>query len=425
MKQSIKWFADNHIAANLFMFTIFIFGFMALPDIRKELIPNVSLERISITTSLDGASVETVESSVCQPIENQIFDIEGTMDLTSIAHEGLCSMTVDVADGYSTKDILNIIKSRLENYDGLPSDAKTPSINELIVRNRVSKLILSGTADYPTLSKMARTIRKELLDNKDISIIDLEDIKDSEIQIYIPAHNLEKYHISFAKISQLIRQQSNQLPGGMLKTNDGDVLITTDGKKATADGYRNIIIASNADGAEVTLGDIAEVTDNRNSYITQASFDRRASVSLDVFRVGDQNIITIAETIQRYIDEKQLPDNMELYVWQDESKNFKSRIDLLLDNAFSGLILVFIILLLFLNLRLSLWVTLGIPFSFFGSLLLMPTFDISINIVSLFAFILVLGIVVDDAVIVAESIHSQNQSGKYGKEGALAGIFEV
>lgn len=425
MKQSIKWFADNHIAANLFMFTIFIFGFMALPDIRKELIPNVSLERISITTSLDGASVETVESSVCQPIENQIFDIEGTMDLTSIAHEGLCSMTVDVADGYSTKDILNIIKSRLENYDGLPSDAKTPSINELIVRNRVSKLILSGTADYPTLSKMARTIRKELLDNKDISIIDLEDIKDSEIQIYIPAHNLEKYHISFAKISQLIRQQSNQLPGGMLKTNDGDVLITTDGKKATADGYRNIIIASNADGAEVTLGDIAEVTDNRNSYITQASFDRRASVSLDVFRVGDQNIVTIAETIQRYIDEKQLPDNMELYVWQDESKNFKSRIDLLLDNAYSGLILVFIILLLFLNLRLSLWVTLGIPFSFFGGLLLMPTFDISINIVSIFAFILVLGIVVDDAVIVAESIHSQNQSGKYGKEGALAGIYEV
>lgn len=425
MKQSIKWFAENHIAANLFMLTIFIFGFITLPDIRQELLPNVSLERISITTSLDGASVETVEGSVCKPIENQIFDIEGTVDLTSIAHEGLCSTTIDVADGYSTKDILSIIKSRLENYDGLPSDAKTPDINELIVRNRVIKLILSGTADYPTLSKMARTIRKEILENKDISIIDLEDIKDSEIQIYIPAHNLEKYQISFAQISQVIRQQSNQIPGGMLKTNDGDVLITTDGKKVTADGYRNIIISSNADGAEVTLGDIAEVTDNRNSYMTQASFDQRASVSMDIFRVGDQNIVTIAETIQRYIDKKELPDNMQLYVWQDESKNFKSRIDLLLSNALSGLILVFIILLLFLNLRLSLWVTLGIPFSFFGGLVLMPTFDISINIISLFAFILVLGIVVDDAVIVAEAVHSQNQIGNYGTEGALAGIFEV
>jgi len=425
MKQSIRWFADNPVAANLFMFTVFILGFITLPDIRKELIPNVSLERIGIETSLLGASVETVEASVCKPIENQIYDIEGTLELSAIAYEGLCSMTLDVADGYSTKNVLSIVKSRLKNYDALPNEAKEPIIKELVVRNRVSKLILSGSADYPSMSKMARTIRKEILENADISIIDLEDIKDSEIQVYIPAHNLEQYQISFAKISRLIKQQSNQLPGGVLKTNDGDVLITANGKKANADGYREIVIASNAEGAEVKLGDIAEIVDNRNSGISQASFDRRAAVSMDVYRVGDQNIMTIAAAIQRYISEKQLPDNMELYVWQDESKNFKSRIDLLLENAFSGLFLLFIILVLFLNLRLSLWVSLGVPFSFFGSLLLMPSFDVSINIVSLFAFILVLGIVVDDAVIVGESIHSQNQRGKYGTEGALAGVFDV
>lgn len=425
MKNSIKWFAENPVAANLFMFTVFLLGFMTLPDIRKELIPNVSLERIGIETTLLGASVETIESSVCKPIENQVYDIEGTLELTAIAYEGLCSVTLDVADGYSTKDVLSIVKSRLKNYDALPSETKEPVIKELIVRNRVSKLILSGSADYASMSKMARTIRKEILENEDVSIIDLEDIKDSEIQVYIPAHNLEQYQITFAKISALIKQQSNQLPGGVLKTNDGDVLITADGKKTTADGYRGIVIASNNDGAEVKLGDISNIVDNRNSDISQASFDRRAAVSMDIYRVGDQNIMMISEVIQRYIRAKKLPDNMALYVWQDEAKNFKSRIDLLLENALSGLCLLFIILVLFLNLRLSLWVSLGIPFSFFGSLLLMPALDVSINIVSLFAFILVLGIVVDDAVIVGESIHSQNQLGKCGTEGALAGVYDV
>lgn len=425
MKNSIKWFAENHVAANLFMATVFILGFITLPDIRKELIPNVSLERIGIETRLPGASVEVVEASVCKPIENQIYDIEGTLDLTAIAYEGVCSMTLDVADGYLTKDILDTVVARLNNYDALPSEAKPPVIKELVVRNRVSKLILSGTADYPSMSKMARTIRNEILESDDISIIDLEDIKDSEIYVYIPAHNLEQYQITFAQISRLIKQQSNQLPGGILKTYEGDVLITADGQKASAAGYRDIVIASNTDGAEVTLGDIAEIVDNRNNDFSQAKFDQNTAVSMDVYRVGDQNIMAISSAIQRYIKAKDLPENMALYVWQDESKNFKSRIDLLLENAFSGLCLLFIILVLFLNLRLSLWVSLGIPFSFFGSLLLMPSFDVSINIVSLFAFILVLGVVVDDAVIVGESIYSQNKLGNYGTEGALAGVFDV
>ena len=159
------------------------------------------------------------------------------------------------------------------------------------------------------------------------------------------------------------------------------MLIITDGKKENADGYRRIVISSNAAGAEVRLGDIADIVDNRHSNMSQASFDQRAAVSMDVYRVGNQNIMTIAEALNGYIREKQLPDNMHLYVWQDESKNFKSRIDLLLENALSGLFLLFIILVLFLNFRLSLWASIGIPFSFFGSLLLMPSFDVSLNII--------------------------------------------
>lgn len=425
MRASIHWFAHNPVAANLFMVALFVLGALAIPETRMELIPNVSLERISIQTTLRGASVETVEASLCKPLENRIYDIPGTLDLTSTSFEGLCAITLDVADGYNTKEVMDEVNNRLQSYDSLPDEASTPTVKELNVRNRVAKLIVSSSEDYADLIQTARRIRRELLEFDNISIIDLEDVKDSKIEINIPSHNLEKYNLTFAKVHQLIRQQTGQLPGGMLKTLEGDVLITAQADRDSAEAYRNIVIASNQSGSEITLRDIASITDNRFSEQSQASFDHNPAVSMDIYRIGDQNIIDIAETLNHYIENKSLANNTQLYIWQDDSKHFKSRIDLLLDNAFTGLLLLFIILLLFLNARLSFWVSLGIPISFFGCLFLLPIFDVSINVISLFAFILVLGIVVDDAVVVGESVHQQNQNGRYGIEGALQGTYAV
>ena len=425
MKASIHWFAHNPVAANLFMLSIFLLGALAIPETRMELIPNVSLERISIQTTLRGASVETVEASLCKPLENRVYDIPGTLDLTSTSYEGQCAITLDVAEGYKTKDILDQVNNRIQSYDSLPEEASLPLVKELNVRNRVAKLIVSSSSDYSDLTKTARQIRNELLEFDNISIIDLEDIKDSKIEISIPSHNLEKYNLTFAHINQLIRQQTGQLPGGLLKTLEGDVLITAQAARDDAEAYRNIIVASDEHGSEITLRDIAIIRDNRHSQQSQASFDHNPAVSMDIYRIGDQNIIDIAATLNAYIEEKHLADSMKLYVWQDDSKHFKSRIDLLLDNAFTGLLLLFIVLLLFLNARLSFWVSLGIPVSFFGCLFLLPIFDVSINVISLFAFILVLGIVVDDAVVVGESVHQQNQLGRYGIDGSLKGTYQV
>ncbi len=425
MKYSIKWFVNNPVAANLFMFSIFVLGILTIPSTRMELIPNVSLERIGIQTLLPGATVETVEATICKPIEKRIYDIPGTLDLTSTAYEGICSITLDVADGFVTKNILDEVKNRIQSANILPLDAGLPEIKELNVRNRVAKLILSGDSHYADLAKTMRNVRQELLEFDNISIIDLEDIKQSKIEINIPSHNLEKYDVTFSQVNTLIQQQSGQLPGGLLKTQEGNVLITSDEKRETTEGFNNIVILSNSEGAEVKLKDIASITDNRYSHENQASFDNKPAVSIDIYRIGDQNIMDIAKSLNNYIDQVQLPDNMQLHIWQDDSKHFKSRIDLLLDNAFTGLLLLFVVLLLFLNARLSFWVSLGIPFSFFGSLFFMPFFDVSINVISLFAFILVLGIVVDDAVVVGESVHQQNQLGNYGRSGALEGTYQV
>jgi len=425
MKASIHWFVHNPVAANLFMLSIFLLGALAIPETRMELIPNVSLERISIQTTLRGASVETVEASLCKPLENRVYDIPGTLDLTSTSYEGQCAITLDVAEGYETKEVLDQVNNRIQSYDSLPEEASLPLVKELNVRNRVAKLIVSSSSDYSDLTKTARQIRNELLEFDNISIIDLEDIKDSKIEISIPSHNLEKYNLTFAHINQLIRQQTGQLPGGLLKTLEGDVLITAQAARDDAEAYRNIIVSSDEQGSEITLRDIAIIRDNRHSQQSQASFDHNPAVSMDIYRIGDQNIIDIAATLNAYIEEKHLAESMKLYVWQDDSKHFKSRIDLLLDNAFTGLLLLFFVLLLFLNARLSFWVSLGIPVSFFGCLFLLPIFDVSINVISLFAFILVLGIVVDDAVVVGESVHQQNQLGRYGIDGSLKGTYQV
>ncbi|MFT5278125.1 MAG: multidrug efflux pump subunit AcrB [Granulosicoccus sp.] len=228
MRYSIQWFANNPVAANLLMFSIFILGLISIPDTRMELIPNVSLERIGIQTVLPGATVETVEATVCKPIEQRIYDIPGTLDLTSIAYEGLCSITLDVADGFITKNILDEVKNRIHSSDTLPKDANLPEIKELNVRNRVAKLILSGDSNYADLTKIMRRVRQDLLEFDNISIIDLEDIKQSKIAINVPSHNLEKYDITFSQITNLIQQQSGQLPGGVLKTQEGNILITSD-----------------------------------------------------------------------------------------------------------------------------------------------------------------------------------------------------
>ncbi len=425
MRGSIKWFANNHVAANLIMLTVFVLGLMTVLDARKELIPNVSLERISVQTVLPGSPASVVELNVCKPIEDRIYDIEGTLDLISHAYEGVCSITIDVAEGHDIQEVMDEIKSRLQEEGLLPKDALLPEVKALMVRNRVAKLIVSGNTSYETLLKTARNIKQELLNTKKISVIDLEDIKDSKIKVEVPSHHLKQFNLTLANIGSVINSTSESLAGGRVNTEHGEILIVADQNIRSISDFENIVIRSNDDGGRVLLGDIALITDNRVQNTSQATFNGQPAVSMDVYRVGGQNITDIAVELNDYVGDKSFSSGLSLIIWQDDSKHFSSRISLLLKNALGGLLLLFAILVLFLNFRLSSWVSLGIPFSFFGSLMILPMFDVSINIISLFAFILVLGIVVDDAVVVGESIHEQNQKGLYLQEGALKGVFNV
>ncbi|ARU57420.1 RND superfamily NFE family efflux transporter inner membrane pump subunit [Oleiphilus messinensis] len=407
MNTLISWFTHHRVAANLLMFTIVVLGLLALPDTRKELLPNVSLERISIAIAYPGATAEEVERAICTRIENNIYDLEGLLDLTALATEGLCSVTVDVAEGFETDNLLEEIKSRIESLNTLPDGSERALIKELQVRNRVAKLIIAGQAAPSALKKLAEGIRNDLLKYPEISIVDIENVRPYEISIEVNDRLLNRYNLSFDTVVKAIESTSVNMPGGTLKTPQGDILIQTTGKIAVTDEFAKIVLWADNDGGRISLADVATVKDGFQRGENQARLDGVPSVSVDIYRVGNQDITAIAQRINDYVStpDRYIPDEITLSIWKDDSKLFKGRIDLLLSNALTGLLLLMLVLLLFLSLRMSFWISVGIPVAFMGAFWLLPVLGGSINLISLFAFLLVLGIVVDDAVVVGESIH--------------------
>ncbi len=425
MNTLVAWFAKNRVAANLLMVSILILGALAIPQTRKELIPNISLDRINVNVPYPGSTPTEVESSVVIKIEEKLFDLEGIRSMTSTASESGANVILEISSNYTTRDILDKVKSRVSTIDTFPVNTRKPIIKELSIRTRVAEVILSGDADELTLKQYAENVRDDLTALPSITQVELSSIRPYEITIELSDRNLRRYGLSFDEVTRAVKNSSLNLPAGVLKTKSGDVLLRTESQAYQGDQFEKIVIRSGKDGSRILLGDIANVVDGFAEQDLYAFFNGKPSVALTVFRVGNQSVLEIAENIRDYIKESQLPAGLEMSIWQDRSEYFRSRLSLLMRNAVTGLLLVFGILVLFLRVRLALWVTLGIPISFMGALWLLPNLDGSINMISMFAFILVLGIVVDDAIIIGESIYAEHGKGHYGLDGAIRGAQKV
>ena len=427
MNGIIAWFAENRVAANLLMIFVVIAGIMSLGQTRKEIIPGVSLDIITITTPYPGASPEDVEKSVINRIESAIYDLEGVKSVASNAGEHLGVVTVEVAYGYDSKDVLNEIKSRVDAIGSFPKDVERPIVKEISLRNLVAYVIISGPADETSLKRIAEQVKSDLTAMDNISQVEHAASKPYEIAIELSEASMQRYGTSFAEVAAAIRQSSLDLPTGVIKTVQGNVSIEAKGQAYWGDQFEDIVVRALPDGAQILVKDIATVSDGFQEGIIQTKFNGKPAVALSVYRVGEQNILDISQALRDYTKQPTsfIPENVTLDVWQDTSVYFKSRIDLLTENATGGLALLFCVLLLFLRFQLSFWVSLGIPISFMGAFWLLPYFDGSINMVSLFAFILVLGVVVDDAIIVGENVFSYNRRGITGLQGAIRGAQEV
>lgn len=425
MSAIIRWFIVHPVAANLAMVCILVLGLTAIPKLQQELIPNVALDRISIQIPFAGASVDTVEQYLCTPAENAIYAVPGAQEIISWSYPGLCSITLDIDGQISADDMVADIRSRLADPTLLPVRADTPDIQILQVRNRAVRIIISGDSGYASLLTAAQNLRSGLLNTGVITSADIQDREKPEIRIQFSLADLYQYPLQLSEVNRRLQQQSSSAVGGRLETPDGDVLISSDRNYNSADAFAGLLLASDSEGNILQVGDAATLLDTRSDARELARLDGQPALALDIYRTGQQDITAISAAVRAYLAANPAVDGLQYYIWQDEAVNFSERLQLLLDNAFSGLILLFIVLLLFLNAQLSFWVSVGILVSFVGTLFVLPLTATSINFISLFAFILVLGIVVDDAVVVGESIHARQEEGETGADAAFVGVMDV
>ncbi len=427
MNNLIAWFAENRVAANLMMVLIVVAGFLSLQDTRKELIPNISLDMVSVNVLYPGASPEEIERSVCVRVEESIFDIEGIRTLVSRASEGVCNVRADVEPGYETREIMDEIKSRVDTISNFPENVERPIIREISIKTSVANVVVAGSTDEQTLKSIAELVRDEITELDGITQVEIVNARNYELNIELSEGRLHEFDLSFDEVAQAVRSASLDLPGGKLKTSSGDVLLRTQSQSYWADDFKDITLRASADGKLLKLEDVARVVDGFEDVEFEGRFNGEPGILITVYRLGEQNILQISDSIKQYIENKnpQLPQGVTLNVWQDKSDYFKSRMNLLTRNALTGLFLVFMVLVLFLRFKVAFWVSLGIPISFMGAFWLLPYFDGSINMISMFGFILVLGIVVDDAIVVGENIHKYHRSGQLGLQGAIAGAQSV
>ena len=423
----IDWFARNSVAANLLMVFLVTSGVIAAFNLTAEVFPEISLDRIQIEVLYLGAAPEEVEEAVCVRIEEAIQGVDGIKQITSTASEGMGSVIVELELGGDMRRMLDDIKGRVDAIDTFPEQTEKPIIRELIARNQVTDLAVSGYADEFVLKTVAERIRDELAALPEISQVDVTSARPYEISIEVSESVLRRHGMTFDDVADAVRRSSLDLPGGSVRSESGEILLRTIGQAYRGDEYESIVLLTRADGTRLLLGDVATVVDGFAETDQSARFDLAPTVLISVFRTGGQSALEIADRVYEYVERTQptLPEGISLTVWQDAAEMIDSQLGLMIRTGLTGFALVFLLLSLFLELRLAFWVSLGIPISFLGAIMLMPAFGVTINFMSLFAFILVLGIVVDDAIIVGENIHTHQEAHGDGLRASIEGATEI
>ena len=424
----IRWFTHNHVAANLLMCLIIGLGFLALKtQMPLEVFPSFALDRVTISSGYPGATPAEVEESLTIRIEEAIQDLEGIESLSSRSSEGSSVVFVDLLAGVEPRDMASDIRDRMERLTTLPDDVETPTVTVGQHRREVISVVVSGALQESELRDLGQRVRDDLLRLDGITQVDLEAVRPMEISIEASELSLQEHGLGLSDIANAIRRGSAEAAAGSILTDGGEVLLRTQGFAREASEFEDIVVAARADGSQLRLAAIAEVRDGFDQQRIKTLYNAEPAVLLEIYRVGDQSAIEVADTVKDYIAEQQslLPNGVSLSYWRDRSAIVKNRINTLTNSALQGGILVIVLLTLFLRPGVAFWVSIGVPVSFLGCFILLPWLGVTLNIISLFAFILVLGIVVDDAIVTGENIYRHMREGKDSLVAAIEGTQEV
>ncbi len=428
-KGVIAWFVANPVAANLLMAFIIICGWYSLGTIRKEMVPPQQSEVVTVKLSYPSASPIEVEEGVTLKIEDALKNIQGIKKVKSKSTYGQSQVSVEVDDGYETEKLVEKIRNTVETISSFPKEVENLNVSSGGFKSLSIQLQLYGNLSEHDAKNLASEIREDLLSRTSARSVNIWGTRDFEISIEISEQQLRKYNLTLRDITQKIRAESVNLPSGIIETVNGFIVLRVEGKSYTQHEFQDIVLLTTEDGSVVRLGDIAKVDDGFIQWGGRGLFDGKRSVGLSIFAVGNQDTIKLAQEVKQYAAKKQeaLPNGVQLTDWLDVTYYLESRLNMMFKNMAFGALLVFFVLAMFLDLKTAFWVMAGLPVCYLGTFIFMPIelIDISINLVSIFGFILVLGIIVDDAIVVGEAVHAESSQHGFSDEAVVRGAKRV
>lgn len=428
-KGVIAWFANNSVAANLLMILLIAGGLFSALLINKEVFPSFDLNYLHISVSYPGAAPQEIEEGINIKIEEAIKDVDGISNITSIAANGVGTIKIEVSENYQPKDVLDEVKLRIDSISSFPNNIEKPNIYQLKRKSRVLWVSVYGDLNKTSLKEMAKSIRDDITALPGVTQANINGIRDYEISIEVSENKLREYQLTFSQVAKAVQNAAIDLPGGTIKTAGGDILLRTNGLAYTGDDFSHILVTSLSDGSRIMLPQVATINDAFEEQLEYSRFNGKRAINIEVSSVDNQNALDISKQVNQYIINKNstLPDSVKLDVWGDMTHYLTGRLNMMLSNMFYGAIFVFLMLALFLDLKLAFWVMMGLPVCFLGTLLLMPLypFSLSINVLTLFAFILVLGVVVDDAIVIGESAYTEIEKKGHSINNIIRGTKKV
>ena len=419
--------AGRSVTANLLMLVLLVGGFIMGQNISKDVFPDFELDLVSISLIYPGASPEEVERGAILAVEEAVQDIEGIEEITATATEGSGTVRIEIIEGEDVSEIAQEVKNAVDRISSFPEDMEDPRVTVPSRKRYVVSLALYGDQTEHVLREMAELVRDRLLMDPGISQVELSGVRDYEISIEVSQSALRTYGLTLDGIASIVRRASVDVPGGAIQTEGGDVLVRVRERRDLGKEFGDIAVISAADGTELLLEDIAVIRDDFEESDRFATFNGQPSVMIEVYRIGEQTPVSVSDAVHRQMEEINtiLPEGLTLVARNDRSEIYRQRLNLMLRNGYLGLGLVFILLAVFLETRLAFWVSLGIPISFLGSFLILPLIGVTFNMVSMFAFIVTLGIVVDDAIVVGENVYFHRQQGLPWYEAAVTGARDI
>ncbi len=424
----IAYMAGNGVAANLLMLAILAAGLVSLTGLEREAWPDVPFYMIEVSVAYPGANPEEIEESIVIKIEDQVSGLEDVNTVRSVAAPGMASVRVEMNSGVDMDQALDDVESAVARIQTFPANAERPEIREMSNGQSVIRMILYGDMSERSLKELAHQIEDEFAALPEVSLVEISGMREYEISIEVPGQRLRALGLTLDDIANVIRANSLDLSAGSIDTSQAQVRVRTLGQRYVQQDFEDIVILAQDDGTVLRLGDIATVRDEFEDVDIIVRHENQPAAFIEVYRSESEQVMDIASAVHRHLAdviEPSLPAGAGISIWNDESETYSERVDLLLKNGSLGLLLVFVALALFLQIRLAIWVTIGLATTFVGAIAVMLLFDVAINTISLFVFVLAIGIIVDDAIVTADSIYKERRQGLPGVSAAIRGTRRI